>query len=116
MMNQISNMIIDQVQEALRDRSLVSNPHLCATYRSELSGEYSYLVGQLEDIKARKPLVWLEMRKEHKSDSSTNRAYEATEDGMNEVQLRGKLKRVEKLMQGLNSLIKIAEQEAFHVI
>lgn len=109
-------MIIEQVQEALRDRSLISNPHLCAQYRSELSGEFSYLVGQLEDIKARKPLVWLEMRKEHKSDSSTNRAYEGTEDGMKEVNLRGKLKQCEKLMQGLNSLIKLAEQEAFHII
>lgn len=89
---------------------------MCSELKSQLGGEYSFLVGQIEDIKARKPLVWLEMRKEHKSDSSTNRAYEATQDGMNEVQLRGKLKRVEKLMQGLNSLIKLAEQEAFHVI
>lgn len=110
------NMIIDTVQNALRDRSLISNPHLCAEYKSLLAGEYSYLVGCLEDLKARKPLVWLEMRKEHKSDSATNKAYEATEDGMLETQLKSKLKRIEKLTQGVSSLIKLAEGESFHTM
>lgn len=106
--------IIDQVQEALRGRELLNNPHLCAEYRSQLSGEYSYLVGQLEEIKANKPLIWLEMRKEHKSDSATDKAYEATESGIAEIKLRGSIKRIEKLMQGLNSLIKVAEGDALH--
>lgn len=106
--------MIETVQNALRDGSLLNNPHLCAQYRSQLSGEYSYLVGLLDEMKTMKPLVWLEMRKEHKSDSATNKAYEATEDGIKEVQIKNKLKRCEKLMQGLNSIIKIAEAEAFN--
>ena len=107
-------MIIDTVQEALRGRELISNPHLCAEYRSQLSGEYSFLVGKLEELKAVKPLVWLEMRKDHKSDSATDKAYEATERGIEEIKLRGKIKQCEKLMQGLSSLIKLAEGQAFN--
>ena len=110
-----SNMIVDQVQEGLRDGSLISNPHMCATYRSQLSGEYSYLVGQLEEIKSRKPLVWLELRKEHKSDSATDKAYEVTEDGIAETKLKGTLKRCDKLLSGLSSLIRLAENEAKNI-
>lgn len=108
-------MIIDQVQEALREGSLISNPHVCAQYRSQLSGEYSYICGQLEEIKTRKPLVWLEMRKEHKSDSATDKAYEVTEDGIKESQLKGMLKRADKLLSGLSSLIRLAENEAKNI-
>ena len=104
--------IIQQVENSLRDGTLLNNPHLCADKRAQLSGEYSYLVGQLEEIKSIKPLVWLEMRKEHKSDSATDKAYEATEEGLKEVRLRGQIKRAEKLISGLGSLIKIATDEA----
>lgn len=106
--------LIKVVQEALRNRELTSNPHLCAEYRSQLSGEYSYLVGQLEDIKANKPIVWLEMRKNFKSDLATDKAYEATESGLEEIRLRGKIKQCEKLISGLGSLIKVAEGESFN--
>lgn len=103
---------IKQVQEAMLDGSLISNPHLCAEYRSMLSGEYSYLVGELEEIKSIKPLVWLEMRKEYKSDSATDKAYDATESGIREEKLRSQIKRIEKLISGLGSLIRIAESES----
>lgn len=104
--------IIQEVENALRGGTLLNNPHLCADYRAQLSGEYSYLVGQLEEIKSSKPLVWLEMRKSHKSDSATDKAYEATVDGITEVKLRGQIKRAEKLISGLGSLIKVASDEA----
>lgn len=105
-------MIIDTVQEALREGSLVNNPALCAEYRAQMSGEMSYLISQLGEIKTKKPELWLEMRKSHNSDSATNKAYDATELGVLEVQLRGKVKQCEKLMQGLNSIIKLAEAES----
>lgn len=108
----MTSQIIEVVQEALRDRSLVSNPMLCAEYRSQLSGEYSYLVGMLEDIKSQKPLIWLELRKGYNSDSATNKAYDVTGNGMLEIKLRGQMKRIERLISGLNSLIRIAESEA----
>lgn len=104
--------IIQEVENALRDKTLLGSPHLCADYRAQLSGEYSYLVGQLEQIKASKPLVWLEMRKLHKSDSATDKAYEATESGLEEIRLRGLSKRAEKLISGLGSIIKVASDES----
>ena len=110
-MNQ-TETLINEVQEALRGGQLSSNPHQCALYRSMLSGEYSYLVGLVETIKARKPVIWLEMRKNNKSDTATEKEYSATTDGIQEKQIEANIKRVEKLMTGLNSLIRLAEGEA----
>lgn len=105
---------IEQVEKKLMSRELLNNPHECAELRSVLSGNYSFIVGQLEEIKARKPIVWLEMRNNFKSDSATDKAYEATESGLAETALRGQLKRIEKMISGLGSLIKVAEGDIYN--
>lgn len=112
-MNQ-TEQLISEVQEALRGGSLANNPHQCAMYRSMLAGEYSYLVGMTEQIKARKPAIWLEMRKNNKSDASTEKEYGATTDGVAEKMIEANIKRCEKLMSGLGSLIRLAENEALN--
>jgi len=87
-------------------------PSLLASYKAQLSGEYSFYSGLLEDILARKPAVWNSMRPHHKSDKATDREYEATADGINEVGLRLKMKRIEKMMSAISSLLRVAEGEA----
>jgi len=100
------------VQEALRSGELKSNPTLCADYLSRLSGEYSFWAGQLEDIEVRKPTTWLSLREKNKSDKSTDRDYERTEDGINQIGIEIKLKRIATLMSGLRTLIRVAEGQA----
>lgn len=73
--------------------------------RSVLSGYYAFYSEQLEDIKMRKPNAWLFMRKDHKSDKATDRAYELTEDGLNEMGLEMRLKRLQVMMSSLKSII-----------
>jgi len=87
-------------------------PHFLADHKAKLAADYSFYAGQLEAIQVRKPKVWLELRKDNKSDTSTDRAYELTEDGTNEIGLEWKLKRIGKLIQALNSLLQVAEGEA----
>ena len=96
----------------LRLGQYTGNPHLCAEDRAKLSGEYSFWTGILEDILTRKPKVWNEMRAKHKSDKACDKEFEATEDGINESVIRLKLKRIEKMMQALGGLLRVAEGEA----
>ena len=86
--------------------------HEAATDRSILSGEYAWICGQLETILQRKPAIWNTLRKEVKSDTAAERAWEQTSDGLNEAGLRLRLKSVEKMMQGLGSILKMAEGES----
>lgn len=88
------------------------SPHTLAEYKLILSGEYSFVVGQLEDILKTKPAVWNELRKNQKSDKATERVWEASSDGLNEIGLRWKLKKLEKMMGAISSLLRVAEGEA----
>lgn len=101
---------IEEIEQKMR--SGVIPPHLLATYKAKLAGEYSFYAGQLEDIQVRKPKSWLLLRQNHKSDKATDRAYELTEDGINEIGYEWKLKRIGKLIQALNSLLQVAEGQA----
>lgn len=103
---------IKRVQTNLINGYYQQNPIASANDLSVLAGEYSFICGQLEDILTRKASVWNEIRKNVKSDTSADRAYEATADGLNEQGLRLRMKSVEKMMSSLKSQIQIAEGES----
>jgi len=105
------NENITRIQDGLRSGYYANNPHLAAEDRAVLSGEYSWIMGQLENILARKPATWNTMRPKHKSDTACEREYEATTDGIDEAGLKLRAKGIEKMMVGLGTLIKLAEQD-----
>jgi hypothetical protein len=104
--------IIQITEDKLRSGELVSQPHQCAELRAKLSGEYSFWAGQLGEIEARKPLAWNAKRTDFKSDSACDKWWESTPDGINEIGIRITIKRIERMMQGLNGLLRLAEGEA----
>ena len=102
---------LKRIQEGLRAGYYKNNPAKCAEDRAILSGEYAWICGQLEAILMRKPAIWNTLRKDVKSDTAAERAYEMTTDGLNEIGLRLRLKSCEQMMRGLSSLLKLAEGE-----
>ncbi len=109
-MNENDN--IKRIQSVLRIGGYSSNPQDCANDLAKLAGEYSFICGQLEDILTRKAGVWNELRKVEKSDTATERKYQATEDGLNEQGLRLRAKGIEKMMSSLKSLLTLANNQA----
>ena len=103
-------MNLEEIQKDLIEGQ--NSPHTLAEYRIILSGEYSFVVGQLEEILKVKPAKWNELRREQKSDKATERIWEATIDGLNETGLRWRLKKIEKMMGAIGSLLRVAENEA----
>ncbi len=103
---------IQRITEGLKSGYYRNNPEWSANDLSLLAGEYSWICGQLEDILQRKANVWNILRKDQKSDTATERAYQATEDGLNEQGLRLRMKRCEKMMSALKTLVRIATEEA----
>lgn len=103
---------VERIASALRNGEYTSSPHECARDLAVLAGEYSYALGRWEAILQRKPAMWSEMRKSFKSDTSCERAWEATSDGMAESGLRLRSRSIERMMSALKSLIRIAESES----
>lgn len=85
-------------------------------YRVVLSGYYSFYSEQLEAILTRKPKTWMYLRNKEgcKSDKQADRDYEQTEDGINEIGLSMRLKRLEKQMSALKTIIDTANVQYQH--
>lgn len=92
------------------------NPHEAGLARALLGGEYAFWNARYAEILVRRPQIWGEIRKKHQSDKAADREYESTTDGMDEVGVRLTLKSIEKLMQGLGTLLKLSEMESKNLI
>lgn len=103
---------VPRIAEGLMKGHYSNNPHQSAEDLAILSGEYAYIMGQWSDILQRKPVIWTELRKNFKSDTACEKAWEGTKDGMDESSYRLKAKGIEKMMSALKSLIRIAEGES----
>lgn len=101
-----------RIQENLIAGVYSGNPQGAAEDQAILSGEYSWLMGQLEEILRIKSVVWMELRKNVKSDTAADRAYDATPDGIKETTLRLQAKSIEKMMSALKSIIQIASDQS----
>ena len=106
---EFTNMI-KEIEQELRIGQI--NPHRLAEIRSQLSAEYSYMAGILEEILATKAVKWLTMRQDQKSDKSTDLHWDALPEGIQEMRCRMELKRCEKLIGGIKSLLDVAEGQA----
>ena len=101
-----------RISEGLKNGHYTANPHEAANDLAVLAGEYAYAIGQLEIILQRKPAIWNELRKNFKSDTACERAWQGTKDGLEEVSLRLREKALGRMISGLRTLVRIATEEA----
>lgn len=104
---------LKQIQESLINDA--PSPGELADLRLELSGQYSYYSGVLESILITKPKIWMDLRKDNKSDTATERAWEATEDGIKEMRCRLRMKRIEKMLSAIRQRLEVMQGEARNV-
>lgn len=90
----------------------MKSPHAISEERIKLSEEYSRYAGQLAKLLKVQADYFNNHRHEHKSDTATQRAFEATEDGVTFAVLKLKLKSIEKTMSAYNTHLRLLENEA----
>ncbi len=89
-------------------------PGKLSEYRLWLSAHYSYLGAKMEEVLLNKPQKWLAIRSDSgiKSDAQADREWEMTEDGQIELKCKWQIKRVEHLLSGINTRLRVMENEA----
>lgn len=102
---------IERITKELISGQYNLDPNGAANSKAILAGEYSRLTERLNGVVKIKPAMWNELRKGLKSDTSTDRAWEATEWGQEEQVVKNLLKSVEKTISALNSLIRAQETD-----
>jgi hypothetical protein len=81
-----------------------------------LSAEYARCSEQLADILELKTKKWLEIRQDVKSDTSADRRWDATEEGIHEMRLKLKMKAMEKEMSSIKTFLDVLNAEARNII
>lgn len=104
-----TDKIIEEAQNLLVGGHCL--PDQAVEFRTKLAGLYSFYSTIYQEIQSRKPKTWLKLRENCKSDTQADRQYEMTEDGVNEIGLKLKIKVVEKLMSAFKTIIDVANNE-----
>lgn len=103
-------MTLNEIGQKLREDKLT--PGQLSELRLQLSGIYSFIASQLDDILLTKPEDWLSLREQTTSDTQADRKYELTENGKLEKIYRQQLKSCEKMMSAIKTRIEIIQGEA----
>lgn len=90
----------------------MESPHVLAEKRVQMSGEYARASEELGVILTQKPALWNIIRTQTKSDTAADRQWEATGMGIEEMQLRLKLKSLEKQMSAVRTMLEVLAGEA----
>jgi hypothetical protein len=93
--------------------SVEASPPVLAQIAVELSSYYFNFAEKLKDITIFKADRWMELRKEQKSDNSTDRLWDSTNKGKQEIELRSMLKGLEKHISNIKMRLKIEETASF---
>lgn len=88
--------------------------HLLARHRVTLSGIYSNITEQLKKVLRKKAEGWIALRIKHKSNADAESEWESSESGIKEMELKLDLKRIEKMMSSLKTLIDTEQNDNWH--
>ena len=102
-------------QEVMKliDKSVSAGPVELAQIAVELSSYYFTFAEKLKDIAVFKADQWMKLRADQKSDNSTDRKWDSTNEGKTEIELRSTLKGLEKHISNIKMRLKIEETASF---
>jgi len=87
-------------------------PHQLAEARIGLAEEYSRYSGEYALMVKAQAQFFKDNREKHKSDTSTQRAFDLTDEGVHMTILKMKLKSIEKTMSAYNTYLRLMENQA----
>lgn len=104
--------MVKQELTMIKDLPMQIDPHSLAKRRVEISAEYARDSELLGDILAEKPALWIKIRERMKSDKATDREWDSTSLGIDEMRLRLKMKANEKKLSAAKTMLDVLNAEA----
>ena len=90
----------------------MKTPHELSDSLMDLSEQYSRYSGEFAQKIKLQADYFNTFRDQHKSDNATQKAFDATDDGVKMVVLKLKLKALEKQMSAIRTHLRLLENEA----
>ncbi len=91
---------------------MTKTPHQLAEERMGMAEEYSRYSGEYAKLIKKQADYFNTNRENHKSDTATQRAFDATDDGVTMAVVKLKLKSIEKQLSASNTMLRLMENEA----
>lgn len=114
-LKEIEEKIIKEITEYWEGKEVdYLTPALTDNYRKMLAGWYSNYSQELAEIDKRRAFVWLEIRKTVKSTKEADILYDQTEDGQRRIELKYKLKALEKNISALRDRLQRFQNESYN--
>ena len=107
------SLTIEQIETELTGDTPI--PRQLARYKTWLSAVYSLRGGDMAKIEKDKARDWPRIRAEVQSVAEADRAWDATDDGQHQIDLKWQLRRIEKLISAINTRLRVAELEARNI-
>lgn len=104
------SLTVEEIEKQLEQGN--TQPGELAEFRVILSGKFARATNELEEVLLKKPRIWNELRQTVKSDTQAERLWEATEMGVAERHWRFTLKKIEKMMSAISTMITVKSDEA----
>lgn len=105
----MKGLTLEQIE---KEMAAGGTPGRLAELRVLLSAKYAHATNQYEAILMSKPAIWNELRKDVKSDTRAEREWEATELGQGERHWKFQIRKIDRMMNAISSLIKVKTGEA----
>ena len=106
---QPEKMTLENIEHEMASQT---HPGRLAELRVVLSSKYAKATNEYEKVLIIKPKLWNAMRDDFKSDTACERAWEATEDGMKERHWKFQIRKIERMMSAIKTLIEVKTGEA----
>lgn len=107
-------MTLTEIEQAIAEQR--NNPHQLAEFRILLSAEFSKASDALTLIQQHKARSWMKIRAHCKSDTSAERTWEATDEGLMEIELKARTKKLEKTMSAVRTMLEVLTAEARNIM
>lgn len=108
----MKNLTLSDIEKEL---ATSPSPGRLAELRVLLSAKYAQATNEYETVLLAKPAIWNELRKDVKSDTRAEREWEATELGQKERHWKFQIKKIEKMMSAIKTLIDVKTGEAHNL-
>lgn len=102
-------MTLEQIE---KEMATAPTPGRLADLRVILSAKYAQATNEYEAVLLEKPKIWNAMRPDFKSDTACERAWEATELGQAERHWKFAIRKIERMMSAIKTLIEVKTGEA----
>ena len=111
--NENENYFLREQVKSLIGESVSATPGRLSEILVELSSFYATIANKLEDILIFRADRWMELRAGQKSDTSTDRMWDSTPEGKDELRFRSQLKYIEKSISSIKMRLRVKEVESF---